>query len=465
MLGLFVAMGGAMMAFAAPRATALLLIGLVVAFEPTTIDFSSFLASGLYQFPDSVRDVLPLTIHPWEVVLLALAVRAALTPRDGLLPRAPLPPLAWGVPVIVALAYAWGLSQGGLSNLGYIEARGLITAGLAFAVAWRLMPFSERSLWRMLFASTTVLALISLSRYFLITRSNFLGDLAYAHESPAFLAVGFVGGGVAFLSCKGLWARAALLAYETLLVVAMMSTGRRAGTLVFVLATVALVALVVRHRRVMIPIALAAGLAFAAYLGVFWNSQYGALGQPARAIRSQFQPDPRDQSSDSYRRTETYDVIATIRQDRLLGVGLGKPFIVYVPLPELPWWPMQFYTPHNNMLWLWLKLGILGASIVLGMWLLTMATAIRVVREAPRGEIPRLAIIGGAAMVVGLAYMQVDQMLVDTRATLPFAVLMAGVLSLRAIPVAVREAEPEVAITAEAERRPKYFAGAVSASR
>lgn len=461
MLGVFVSMCGVMLALVAPRPTALLVLGLVVALEPTTIDASSYLADGLYQFPDSIRAVLPLTIRPWEAVLIVLAIRSAVSSSDQQFTRAPLPPLVWGIPAVIVLAYLWGIGQGGAANLGYIEARGLLTAGLAFFVAWRLMPFTDRSLWRVLYVSTTILALITISRYAFITRGNFLGDLAYAHESPAFLAIGFVGGGVAFFSARGGGARISLIAYEVLLVVAMISTGRRAGTLVFALAAVAMVALIVRHRRVMIPLALAGAVAFAAYLGVFWNSQYGALGQPARAIRSQFSPDPRDASSDLYRRTETYDVLATIRLDPVFGVGLGKPFIAFQPLPALSWWQMQYYTPHNNLLWLWLKLGIHGAAVVLGVWMLTLATAIRLAREAPRGEVPSLAIIAGAAMVVALAYMQVDQMLVDTRATLPFAVLAAGVLSMRSVPVGVRETQPARTSTAVVARRHRYFAGAV----
>lgn len=440
----------------APRATALAVFWALVAFEPTTVDWSSFISDALYLYPRELADALPFTVYPWEMVAGAVTIRLLIAPPAG--PRPAVPFIIWLVPLAVAGGYAVGLVNGGKANIGYIEARGLIFAGVTFIAAHRLLPIKTRTAWTLAISSTAVLSLITLSRYFTVTRNNFQGDLAYAHETPVLLAVGMVTGGVAFFSTKNFGLKSLAVLYELLLLVAMVSTGRRAGTLAFLFAGLMFAILIVQHRRVMIPIAIMGLIAFAAYLGAFWNSEFGAIGQPARAIRSQFNPSERDLSSNTYRAIETYDVIATIRLNPVTGVGLGNPFITFIPLPAIGGWTMQFYTPHDNLLWLWLKLGLPGISAVIGVWMLALARAFEAARVRRSGEIPAAAIVCGAAFVVALAYAQVDQFFVNSRALAPFAVMTAVVLILRTQPVPVVRLVTAEERPAEAMR---YFPGAI----
>jgi O-antigen ligase len=109
------------------------------------------------------------------------------------------------------------------------------------------------------------------------------------------------------------------------------------------------------------------------YIGLLWNKTDGLLGQPIRAVRTLTgQPvSDRDQSSDLYRQNEEFDIWATIRESPLTGVGFGKPFNQYIPLVRLGNWEFQYFTPHNQVFWLWLKMGALG--FIVSLWLFGVA--------------------------------------------------------------------------------------------
>ena len=73
---------------------------------------------------------------------------------------------------------------------------------------------------------------------------------------------------------------------------------------------------------------------------------------------------------------------ATIQANPLLGVGFGREFLFVVPLPDLSWWPFWHYEPHHNILWVWLKTGMVG---FIAFWVLmggAVARAAHLVRDA-----------------------------------------------------------------------------------
>jgi hypothetical protein len=71
--------------------------------------------------------------------------------------------------------------------------------------------------------------------------------------------------------------------------------------------------------------------------------------------------DERDAASNAYRVVENYDLKFTESQSPILGFGFGKPFIQAVALPNvLELDPYYLYIPHNNVLWVWMRLGPLG---------------------------------------------------------------------------------------------------------
>jgi hypothetical protein len=98
-----------------------------------------------------------------------------------------------------------------------------------------------------------------------------------------------------------------------------------------------------------------------AYLAVFWNTSNGIISEPAQAIRSVINPGERDYESNLYRDIETQNLQFTISTSPIMGIGFGRQFIVIRPLVDLTaTWPFQLYMPHNNMLWIWMRTGIVG---------------------------------------------------------------------------------------------------------
>lgn len=137
------------------------------------------------------------------------------------------------------------------------------------------------------------------------------------------------------------------------------------------------------------------------YYMAFKNSE-SAIAQPARAIKSQFQPDERDASSNEYRDKENADQLATIKSAPW-GYGYGKRFLHAVPIADIAdsyeWWDLL---PHNQILWVWMRTGWQG---FICFWIMV------------------------AAIVIYAGFVFRDSSLyMDYRATALFAMLLMGLL-------------------------------------
>ena len=106
------------------------------------------------------------------------------------------------------------------------------------------------------------------------------------------------------------------------------------------------------------------------YYLVFQNSN-SAIGQPARALKSQFKPDKRDAGSNAYRDAENIDQMATIRSSPIIGYGYGRRMFHVAPIADISniyeWWDL---IPHNQILWIWMRWGSLG---FLAFWIFVCA--------------------------------------------------------------------------------------------
>ncbi len=126
----------------------------------------------------------------------------------------------------------------------------------------------------------------------------------------------------------------------------------------------------------------------AVYLPAFWNSD-GAIGQPARAIRSQFDPSARDQSSDLYRVEEDANLMATMRTEPVFGYGYGKPIIQVAVMEDLTDIdPLILYLTHDQILWIWMRLGTIGFIVF---WIMIANWLIRASQAAADSELTPLA--------------------------------------------------------------------------
>ena len=414
-----------------PERGAYLVLALGIAIEPNAIDASKPLSVALYELPPALKALIPITISPLEIlmVLATAMVWFRCAPSPG---RQATPRLAMAIPLFVALGFVYGLQRGGDIKLGYQEARGLIYGTFVFVAAQRLAAGRERQLIIAGLGGIAALAVIVLGRYVFITRAGTSGvpmEMAYAHEDAMFLAIGFVAALTLLFRARRGHERLLLLVFEALVLAALMTTGRRAGTLVLVIGVVGASMFFFRKRpALVVALGLPVMLVSFAYLGAYWNKEYGAIAQPARAIRSQIDPNARDDSSDMYRATEKYDVAQTVRMNRVFGIGFGRPFAPFQPLPDLTsFWPLQLYTSHANVLWLWLKLGVLGAAAVLGLWVLAFGRCVRAFRDGVhREQLPIMPIILACVLLMYLSYAQVDLALIGSRS----AAVLAGALAL-----------------------------------
>ena len=418
-----------------PRGFAIFLISAVIIIEPGAIVVSGNLAPFLYQFPPGWDILFPVTIDPHEFFILVTAGSLAAR-RPQAIEHAPrMPLLAWAVPVMLAAGMAYGLYKGAPDSLVYNEARGIIYGIAVFYIAWRMRDTSPRTVIFAVFAATTALSVILLYRYVTEIRLNqnsIPNQFAFTHEAVIFLGIGAIVGAVMLLRVRDMQTRLLLVAYLVLVIAAMMATGRRSGTLVFLIAALVSAWLLLPKRPALV-------LGFTAimillggvYLGAYWNKTTGAAAQPARAIRSSIDPAPRDISSDSYRDLERANVLLTIEANRPLGIGFGAPFYRVHPLPELPWWSLQFHTPHTNLLWLWLKMGLLGASVFLGTWVIAMARCVRSIGDAPRrARPPMLPLVLAGTLAMYMAFAEVDLVLTGTRPIAPLAIALALALTM-----------------------------------
>jgi hypothetical protein len=188
-----------------------------------------------------------------------------------------------------------------------------------------------------------------------------------------------------------------------------MLTERRAGWIGLDVALVLVACFMFRMRRkpfwiVVLPLA----LLYCSYLGVFWNAQ-GTLAQPARAVRSISDPNSRDQASNEYRFAEAYDLRLNIRANPLTGLGFGRPYVFYVPLPDLSFWVFWHYIPHNQVFWVWMRVGPIGFAMFLSVLGIAIVHGVQMLKIASRTRAsPYLvAVVGALLMIPSFAFVDI----------------------------------------------------------
>jgi hypothetical protein len=151
------------------------------------------------------------------------------------------------------------------------------------------------------------------------------------------------------------------------LIIALLANNRRADYVALLagiaVAWVLAIILKPESRRVLVPALIICVFLCSGYVIAFRNVS-GTLGLPANAVISVFKPsstDARDAASNLYRTIEDYDLKYTEAKSPLLGYGFGKPFLQPEVLPNvIQLDPYYLYIPHNNVLWIWMRLGPLG---------------------------------------------------------------------------------------------------------
>jgi hypothetical protein len=345
-----------------------------------------------------------------------------------------------GKPMLAFLAaLVFGLGRGvllgGDANIALWESRFLFYCVMCYMVAAntiRTRAQVRQIVWIMLI-TTLLWSIEGAYRRIALIDSGRLGvipEFAYSHESVIFL-------GTQMLLVMGQWVFGApfwqkMLGLLSLPIVifTLLATERRAGYIAIIIGFIVFtLVFLMTHRKAFFFVCVPLIVGFLIYLPIFWNNT-SPIGQPARAVRSLSQPDPRDAQSNLYRELEKIDIIYTIKANPIFGVGFGRPFDFVVYLPDLSWWPFWHYEPHHNILWVWLKLGTGGFIIFWTLLGAGIARATQVTRTLKDNRDARVfALFALSGIVTTAVFCYVDLGLTSGRVTVFLGTLM-GTLSV-----------------------------------
>jgi len=154
------------------------------------------------------------------------------------------------------------------------------------------------------------------------------------------------------------------IGFLPLVILGNLACNRRAGTAALIIVLPIMIAVLYKNlpksRKMIAVVALSFAILSTGYYQVFKNSG-SMIAQPARAVKSQFDPDERDASSNAYRDAENQDLMATIKLDPILGYGYGKRMLHAVPIADISalyeFWDV---VTHNQILWIWMRVGTIG---------------------------------------------------------------------------------------------------------
>jgi hypothetical protein len=152
------------------------------------------------------------------------------------------------------------------------------------------------------------------------------------------------------------------------LVLGYIAAQRRATYISLLMTLAAFIVLVPRKERwVILRVSGAFLFFFALYLGVFWNSN-SRLGSFAVQFKSTITDEggvrgEKDRLSKLYREQENYNLSVTFRSQTLIGTGFGKAYEMVVRLWGADAMKLGSYVPHNQILWIFVKMGIIGGFL------------------------------------------------------------------------------------------------------
>lgn len=346
---------------------------------------------------------------PFEVflaLLLAIWLIKGFANRSLALPRSMLGLSLGTFAAVVTLGWFRGVTSGGSFSDSLLELRPWLYLGIAFVASSQLI--TKRTHLNVLLAVIasgiaikSIQGVITLAAHFQSRPQAIL-----AHEESFFF-------GLYLAMLAGLWLipiKGRLRTFMTLLspfVLAADIANQRRTAWAVAAAVLAMVFLLCylglpERRRVVVMM----GIAGCVLAGIYWigfSNDPGLLGQPARALLSQIAPSNRDQQSNQYRVIENVDLGIAIRQSMPLGMGFGHPIPQYVPNANITNIDSFItYLPHNGVLYLWLRLGLMG---IFTFWLFVctaLMTTCNVFRKRPSQIRMLISLIVAAALIAYL---------------------------------------------------------------
>lgn len=342
------------------------------------------------------------------LLLLAVVVTVMQQVRDGrrLVHWSPLARRVALFGALAFLALVLGVLRGGSLHESVDELRPFAYLVLAYLLAAALLTgrrVPERALW-VFVLGCPLKAAYGIVIFWSVRTLEPRPEAVLAHEESYFFGLYmFIVLALWLFGVKGRLRTTASWLLPVVLVADLVNSRRTAwAILMFGCALLLVVAYraLPERRHVLRRVGLVLALLTAVYLPVFWNSGM-TIAQPARAIKSEVHPDPRDASSNEYRVLENYNLELNIRGTHSLGKGFGIPIIYSIQIPDITNISSSIdFVPHNGLYWVWFRLGVLGE---LALWLVVAEAISVAIRLARRGS-GHAAVLGAVTASAVMAW-------------------------------------------------------------
>jgi hypothetical protein len=367
--------------------------------------------------PSDYTDRLPLFhgvggvhLSPADLLVLTLVVIWLLKRGTSATASVPRSPLTWAVGALllaVGVGVIVGQAHHGELRTAFTEVRPYFYLAAAYLVATVFVTRLEilrLAMWALVLCSGFKATQAVYS--FLSVRNQFpRPDFVVGHEEALFFAL-FI------ILTISLWLfevpgrlRTTATFLLPLVLVADLVNSRRAAWLILGGALIALtgitLAAVPARRHYLTRFLAVLTVIGAFYFPAYWNHS-GALAGPARAVKSAVSPNMRDESSDVYRIEENQNLKLNIRQGGVLGKGFGLPIDYALPIDDISSIdPMIRFVPHNGVLYIFMRMGLLGTMAFWSLLAIGIITGCRLVRSGNR----EVALFGAllACALVGYA--------------------------------------------------------------
>src|SRR5258706_3654901 len=349
--------------------------------------------------------------------------------------------------LFVAMGVAHGLVSGGDLKIIVLEVRPFWYLFLSYLLAYNLI--TDKKQIRILFWFIIICAGIKSLQGTYIYLVQYHGNLTGVNEIMAheesFFWVAVILLVVLFFIHHNYRPQlyVALLTLPTI-VIALIGNQRRTDYIALLVGAIVAWAIIVqvkpRARKQLVIGMIVFLIVGAAYVLAFGSSG-GGFAQPARAIMSQFRPDPRDAASNLYRTIENTDLKFTVIQNPILGMGFGKEFLQPIPLPNiLVLDPYYLYIPHNTIYWVWMRLGALGYA---ALWFVFGSIVVRGCILAKQLRDKYLQLV--AIFVVAITFMEIIAAYTDYQLFFYRNIIYLGLLvaELMKVPMLDKEKEKE----------------------
>lgn len=267
----------------------------------------------------------------------------------------------------VAMGWANGMVTGGNFKESLQEVRAQFYFMVAYMMAYNLVK--ERKHYRHLLWITVLCialkgVLYTFRRYVTLAGMD-LPDQGVGSHEEAFMFDAFMALTLILSMCNvQKLASIILWIFLPVVVTGNLACNRRAATAaMIVLVPVLLMAAyraLPKQRKTVGVFSIILLIGWCIYYPLCKNSD-SMFAQPARAVKSEFEPSARDESSNDYREAENQCLMATIRVAPIQGYGYGKRMLHAVPIADISgsyeWWDLL---PHNQILWVWMRVGTIG---------------------------------------------------------------------------------------------------------